>query len=206
VLPPYVPGHAKGTIYQGGIQVPLIVRSPWIAPGVAGTVEDALVCSTDLFATVAEIAQSDPTAWPAGAGEDSVSLVPYLTGSAPASIRRYAYAEDFFPSFQPDPATGAPPPSWVGSRHFQAIRDGRFKLIRRTERDRLDPTLVTVEEEFYDLLRGGPPDTSTNPPTATPDWFEQNDLLQVGSLSPAAASALVILRGTLDSDFPSLVL
>ena len=74
------------------IRVPLIVRRPGSS---AGEVSDALVNTTDLFATVAEIAGVTAQA------EDSVSLVPYLaTPAAPTQHRPsaggpYAYAEYF---------------------------------------------------------------------------------------------------------------
>ena len=65
---PFARRHAKGTLYEGGINVPLIVFGPGVERGECS----ALVSSTDLFATLAELAGVVSTA------EDSVSLVPYL--------------------------------------------------------------------------------------------------------------------------------
>jgi arylsulfatase A-like enzyme len=204
VLPPHDPEHAKASMYQGGITVPMIVRSPWVAPSLVGSVNEALVCSTDIYRTVAEIAGAPTAATPAS---DSVSLLPYLTGAAQGSLRSFALAESFFPNFVPEPATGAPPASYVGQYHYQAIRDARFKLIRLTERDRFEPDHVVVVEKFFDLLGGGPPDDSTDPPQATPDWFEENDLLQSSLLlsQGTAGNDLRRLRRMLDRDYPALV-
>jgi len=50
---PFLPSHAKGTIYQGGVNVPLIISG---VDAVAKGVEcNALVSTVDIFATVAEL-------------------------------------------------------------------------------------------------------------------------------------------------------
>jgi arylsulfatase A-like enzyme len=119
--PPFDPDHAKGTPYQGGIHVPLIVRGPGVARGEC----QALVGATDLFATIAELAGVDGTA------EDSVSLVPYFSDPGRPSLRRTLYSEQFTPN------NGSPP----YATHDRAIRDRRYKLIRR----------IGQPDEFYDL-------------------------------------------------------
>jgi arylsulfatase A-like enzyme len=65
-------GRGKSTLYQGGVHVPLIAWGPGIVPGEC----DALVSSTDLYATITELAGADVEP-----PEDSVSLVPYLRGA-----------------------------------------------------------------------------------------------------------------------------
>jgi arylsulfatase B len=53
--PPYSPGKAKGSLYQGGINVPMFVSGC----GVSRTgVDDNLISSTDIFATISEVAGS----------------------------------------------------------------------------------------------------------------------------------------------------
>jgi arylsulfatase A-like enzyme len=72
--------HANGSwrglkrdIYDGGHRIPFLVRWPGkIRPGM---VSDSLGCLTDLLATAADIVGADV---PAGAGEDSISLLPAL--------------------------------------------------------------------------------------------------------------------------------
>jgi arylsulfatase A-like enzyme len=196
LVPPYPPNHAKSTTYEGGIRVPLIVRSPLTPVTSRGTFVEAPVHAVDLFATVCELAG---VVAPPGTGVDSVSLVPYLQGGT-APQRDYVYAEEFFPNFTPDPATGAAPTNFGAKHHAQAISDGKYKLIRYSRRGSNGSPPV-VREQFYDLLAGGPP-TPTQP--TSPDYFEQYDLLALGSLSPDSAAVLELLRGVLDQDFPYL--
>ena len=69
-------GH-KADIYEGGHRVPFIVR--WPAKVKAGNTADQTICTSDLFATVADINGKLDTL-PANAAEDSFSLLPVLTG------------------------------------------------------------------------------------------------------------------------------
>jgi arylsulfatase A-like enzyme len=106
---PFDPMRAKGTLYEGGVNVPLIVRGPGVAVGECS----ALVAAVDLFATFAELAgQASPA-------EDSVSLVPYLADPDLSSLRTTVYAEAFEPNG---------PGPWT--THVRAVRDARYKLIR----------------------------------------------------------------------------
>jgi arylsulfatase A-like enzyme len=126
VSAPFVPSRAKGSVYEGGINVPLIVKSPWIDPADEGSESLALVHTVDLFATVAEMAgMPDST-------EDSVSLVPYLQDpSLPTqSLRPTVYSETFSPN-------GSGP----YASEERAIRNETYKLIWRDE----------VYEEMYRL-------------------------------------------------------
>jgi arylsulfatase A-like enzyme len=65
-------GH-KADIYEGGHRVPLLVR--WPARVKPKTTSGELVCLTDVMATVAEVIDAKV---PAGAGEDSFSILPAL--------------------------------------------------------------------------------------------------------------------------------
>jgi arylsulfatase A-like enzyme len=65
----------KGTNWEGGHRVPFVVRWP---EGIdAGTSSDAIICTTDLLATVADMFQ---TQLPDHVAEDSVSFLPALKG------------------------------------------------------------------------------------------------------------------------------
>ncbi len=140
VEPPYDPARAKGTLYQAGIRVPLIVSGAGVAAGEC----EALVTATDVFATVVELAGGSPVA------EDSVSLVPYLTDPRRPSLRAHAYAE----WFTPNNPVGPP------NQHRRAVRDRRYKLIRRTGQPdelydlRLDP--LETNDLFPGLVPGSP--------------------------------------------------
>lgn len=94
----------KSTLYQGGIQVPLVVAGPGIDRG--GQREEALVSSTDLFATIADWAGADMGRVPM----DSRSVKPLLAGGEVA-LRDHIYSEV-------ESDGGA----W-------AVRDQRFKLL-----------------------------------------------------------------------------
>ncbi len=69
---------AKADIYEGGHRIPFVVR--WPGKVAAGSRSDALICQIDFLATCAQLLG---TALPANAAEDSVSLLPILTGAAP---------------------------------------------------------------------------------------------------------------------------
>ena len=163
IVPPFPGNHGKATVYQGGLNVPLIVRGPGVKKGTS----DALVNSTDILATVAEIAgHPDPN----GIAADSISWVPYHSNAQLPSIRETVHGERFIPTYTPvDFATGEPPKGYRAKRHSRAVRNHRFKLIQRHIEGRF------ASEEFYDLLEGGPIDSEGTP---TRDDFEQNDLLQ----------------------------
>lgn len=111
---PFDPEHAKGTVYEGGVRVPLIVAGS----GVTAVARkcDALVNTTDLFDTIAELA-----GMPASA-QDSISIVPYFTDPDLDSLREYAYAEAFFPH--------GPGPY---EEYDRAIRNEHFKLIEHLD-------------------------------------------------------------------------
>ncbi|MFT7678876.1 MAG: arylsulfatase B [Planctomycetota bacterium] len=126
---PFVPGHGKGTLFEGGLRVPLIVAGPAVAqPGSECT---ALVQTTDLFDTCLELGTSlsvlpaDP-AFP----RDSISLRPYLDDPGRASLRKSIFGERFSPNHNP-------------TQIRRAIRGPRFKLTRNE---------VTGIERLYDLL------------------------------------------------------
>jgi len=72
----------KRSIYEGGHREPFVARWPGkIKPG---SVCDDTVCLNDLLATCAEIVGAK---LPDGAGEDSVSILPHLLGTAKGSVR-----------------------------------------------------------------------------------------------------------------------
>lgn len=128
---------AKGTLREGGINVPFMIAGPVVPAASRGAVSDALVGVTDVFATVADIAGIDlASVQPKGHVLDSVSLLPLLQDPAGASVRSLIYSEKFSPN-------GLGPYETSDSM----IRNERFKLIY----DHL-----TGASEFFDL-RAAPP-------------------------------------------------
>ncbi len=129
--PPFNNRRAKNTLYEGGINVPLIVRG-------AGVVNPnresaALVNTTDLFATTLELAtgRKVETFLPPDLVHDSFSIVPVLSDTPDAAQRTFAYSELFHPTR-----------TNVERQFGRTIRNDRYKLIRLTTQQR---------EEFYDL-------------------------------------------------------
>ncbi len=164
VLPPWTAAHAKSTVYEQGVRVPLLVAGPGVARGAEC---DALVQSTDLFATIAELAGgSSATAL------DGSSFAPLLADPAAPAPRTHVFVESFLPNF--DPAAGFP----AGfDRRRQGVRDDRYKLIHEYE----DGGALPVRREFYDL---------------DVDPLETTDLL-AGTLSPAEQAAWLALQSEL---------
>ncbi len=123
---PFRRGRAKGTIYEGGVNVPLIVSGPGIE---RGSRSEALVNSTDLFATILEMAGISPDAVvPERVTTDSLSFIAALADPAEPSAREWLYADEFFGGF-----------AGVEGADY-AMRNRRYKLVR-----------FEGVEEFYDL-------------------------------------------------------
>ena len=106
---PFAPQN-KGTLYEGGVRVPLIVAGKGVTG--RGTC-DALVNTTDLFATVAELARVDLAATLPGVTLDAVSFAPCLADPTLAGARTWLYADSFAengpgnpPSLPPCPPGG----------------------------------------------------------------------------------------------------
>lgn len=128
---PFLAAHAKKTVYEGGINVPLIISGAHVQA--RGRESAALVNTTDLYATVAQLMSVDPAReLPPGHPIDSLSLTPYLRAPELPSLREFAYAERFSPN-------GPGPYEF----RIRAIRNARWKLIVSESPDK---------EELYDLL------------------------------------------------------
>ena len=87
--------NAKGTVFEHGVHVPMIIKSPEITQaGKAGGILDILVNTTDLYSTILELAGTTNTT----SGVDSISFASALAANEPQNNRSYVYAEvfDFF--------------------------------------------------------------------------------------------------------------
>lgn len=111
---PFRSGAAKGSVWNGGVMVPFIITGPGVAHGES---TDALVNSTDLYATMLEMAGIDyKEVVPQGISLDTVSMMPYLSEPDTESIRDWIYVDRF------DTDAG------VKSGQY-AIRDERYKYM-----------------------------------------------------------------------------
>jgi arylsulfatase A-like enzyme len=119
--PPYDADRAKGSLYEGGIRVPLVIAGPPVRR--PGARESALVASTDLFATIAELTgAANPR------GDTSVSLLQYLAEAAEPA-RAVVYSEYFrggTPQSTDDPAAFG----WT-------VRDDHLQMIELDSGDRM---------------------------------------------------------------------
>ncbi len=107
----------KGTLYEGGIRVPLIVRLPGFVP--AGQVCRVPVNSPDVYPTMMELAGG---AMPPDQAADGVSLVPLLTGGD--TLGREALYWHY--------------PHYHHCAPCGAVRKGDYKLIEYFEEGRLE--------------------------------------------------------------------
>ena len=109
----------KGSLYEGGVRVPLIVKWPGVTP--AGGVCHQPVVSTDLYRTILEMAGQGSSA---NGHEDGVSLVPLLRQPTTALARDTLYFH--YPHYY---ETTSP---------VSAIRSGDWKLLEYYEDGRLE--------------------------------------------------------------------
>jgi len=133
--PSYNPSHCKGTMYQQGINVPLIIgpvpgtpAPAWIKPSLRGTKVDAICSTVDIWATMAEATLPHWRIYQT----DGESLMSVLSGEQD-QIHPYVFSFHFAP---------------IGSCWREAVggeavvRDqAGFKLLRRHN----------SAEELYDL-------------------------------------------------------
>ena len=98
--------HRKGTLWEGGIRVPLILRWPGALP--RGQVSAQVAITTDVTASILAAAGART---PPGHRPDGIDILPILRGKAPLLERRL-----FWRWAQPN-------------RQQRAVRSGRWKLL-----------------------------------------------------------------------------
>lgn len=101
---PYQPQRVKGSIFQGGINVPMVISGAGVTR--KGVREDALIQSTDFYVTIAQMGGSK-----IAEKHNSKSFYPLLS-DAYAGKKMYAYAEKS-----------------TNGRVSYAVRDSQYKLI-----------------------------------------------------------------------------
>ena len=111
----------KGTVYEGGIREPLIVR--WPGKIKAGSVSEAIVSSVDFYSTFMQLAKTQA---PQGQVLDGKSILPALTENKYDPERAVFW---HYPVYHHDVPAGA-------------VRKGDWKLIEN---------FVTGEVELYNL-------------------------------------------------------
>ena len=128
VLPPgSALGHSRGTVYEGGVRVPLVVAGHGVTR--RGEREDSLVNGTDLFATIARLSGHPDTNINDGMSFEEALTDPNFTG------RTHLFTE--FPGV------------W-------AVRDLRYKLIQHESGELQLFDLQTDPLETQDLWESSP--------------------------------------------------
>ncbi|MFT5791473.1 MAG: arylsulfatase B [Saprospiraceae bacterium] len=125
---PYSSSTVKGSIYQGGINTPLFVSGQGVTR--IGHEDDNLITSTDLFATIAQIAGSSTSEI-----NDSKSFQPLFT--EPLNIRNFQYSE-----------------LNDGTNNIWTISNGEYKLFVNTSGNQEMYNLSTDPYEGNNLLLG----------------------------------------------------
>lgn len=129
VQAPYTTSTSKGSVYQGGINTPMLVSGGQLQR--QGT-DESVISSTDLFATIAELAGVPVTQI-----HDSQSFSPLLSAAAPHRDYVYSGIEE------------------AGTGMWTAARGDRFKLIVRPNGDEEMFDLLSDPYERTDLMQLG---------------------------------------------------
>jgi N-sulfoglucosamine sulfohydrolase len=125
--------RAKGTLYEAGVGVPLIIR--WKGVVESGRSAEALVNNIDLMPTLLEVAGAKPRE-----GIDGRSFLPLLQG------REYVESEQLFSEHN----------FHAAYRPMRAVREKRFKLIVNYARapDRLSPAELEETKNWNEFKHG----------------------------------------------------
>jgi len=142
VVPPSVPSQSKGSLFEGGVRVPLVISGHQVAA--RGQRCASLVQTVDLFPTIVGLFDADLAQ---GVGDnrpiDGLDLAPYLADVAAAPLRSCVMVDKFEPNgFGPYTDQGA------------MIRDPRWKLIRRSGLPDAFFDLEGLDREGVDLNAG----------------------------------------------------
>jgi arylsulfatase A-like enzyme len=128
---PYLPTQCKGTLSEGGIRVPLVISGTGVSR--FNEIESSLVSSTDLFATIAQIAGATIDQY-----NDSYSFKNLLSETGNGK-RKYNYSE----------IKGNVPP-----RSGFTIRNSAYKLIQYDNGNQNLFHLANDPYETTDLILG----------------------------------------------------
>lgn len=110
VQSPFTGGKAKSTLYQGGINTPLIVCGKDVSR--KNVIETAMVQASDMFTTIADVVGAGSNNY-----QDGVSIKPVFSSTS-AAKRTFTYSELFG--------------STITNNDGYTIRNDNYKLIRLT--------------------------------------------------------------------------
>lgn len=153
----------KGSFYEGGIRVPLIVRWPEVVQ--SGTTTDEPVIGTDVYPTLLAAAGAD---LPDGQSLSGTSFLPVLKASDTELSRESLYWH--FPGYLQ--AYG--PGKWR-TTPVSVVRSGPWKLLRFYEGNRLE--LYNLEDDIGETndLADERPDKRKKLLSRLTDWLKTHD-------------------------------
>ena len=159
----------KGSLYEGGIRVPLIVRLPGVTP--PGAACDEPVICTDFFPTILELCGLSASSQPAPLKPlDGLSLVPLLSQPS-ARLQRDAlffHYPHYYPTTTP----------------VSAVRVGDWKLLEYFEDNHVELYRLSDDPgELHDLA-AQQPERAAQLRTRLHDWWKE-----VGAQLPQANPA-----------------
>lgn len=159
----------KGTLYEGGIRVPFVVRWPGIVS--PGTTSEQPIAHVDIYPTFLEIAGAMPAP---GYILDGISFVPVLREAKSKLSRKplYWHFPGYLESYVHDDGWRTTP---VG-----AIHDGEFKLMEFFETGQLELYNLTHDIGERTNLVESMPDQAKKLKAKLAAWREQT-----GALMPA---------------------
>ena len=180
--PPHDVNHAKGSTFDLGIRVPLIVSGPHVPPPPTneGWRSSALVSAVDLWLTIAEITGADASQVVPLSQLDSISFYPVLRDPLHPGNRAIVFSQ----SFLPNGILPLPSPTSCYSLNRRGVTDGEYKYIRVQSSLSATPCgLPLYVQALYHLPS---------------DPEEQVELITSG-LSPEAAQRLTMLSAEMDA-------
>ena len=149
--PPYVPYRTKGTLFEGGVNTPLIISGKGV--GRQGERENALVQSVDLFSTIARVAGII-----APEHYDSRSFYELLSQKDGIKRRSINFTERLW---RGQPGVTPHPKATPNGTYGYAIRDQTYKYQKRGP----DEFLYDLSQDPYErrnLLEAGDEKTKAN--------------------------------------------
>ena len=157
----------KGSLYEGGIRVPLIVRWPGITP-VGKECSEPVLC-TDFFKTISAAAGAKPAAGPGE--DDGLNLLPLLKDPSARLGRSALYFH--YPHYY---ATTTP----VG-----AVREGDWKLLEFFEDSHVELFDLKADPSEADDLAKKMPERAEELKKKLADWRKEVGA-QMPTLNPGA--------------------
>ena len=151
---PHPEDHGKGTVYQLGVRMPLIVKGPLVSAG--GQTCERPVGAVDLWQTIADISGAKVCqAVPAGTTLHSTSFLPLIQDPSGPATSPWAFSQSFQPTGVYSHVTNL-------TLHKRSITDGQYKYIRTIEGHTAGQPVDYDDytNELYDLVND--PDEQVN--------------------------------------------